>query len=979
MQMVDAAINSTERALRSYVDAFVQQQLVAARQEVKDYSERYLSAISGALEASNHGTEYRQAALIQVQGYIDQIHAIQSKLEVVQAEAELQVPHIQDATPYEELDMDAASSDADISLGPEVGADDVTPLVVDDTIVAEDCAAVSEDCAAVARDCAAVAQECAAVAEACVAEAQACAVEANDCAAVAKVSAAVAEDSAAVAEDSPAAAEDGRPNVEPLVDEFNYFLLGPENDADVLLGSQVVGMRGMSLGEETSFQLPERDAEEAHTPEVYHSMPTGGGYDAGVAAVPVPQADAGMVLLADDEHEAVFLALCKTEANIAMMADLEHMVAALPEADHFPQAADLSQVVLGCGDTEANEGREEDAVDAREAIEEDTDESNGESEKDAVLSCTSSMSGNSYKELVTFGSSELGGDGEEQLVSDDGEEEEEEEFMSELGGEGEVQVRSDDGAEEEEEEYMSELGGEGEVQVRSDDGAEEEEEEYMSDFEDDVQSELSVPLIVSEGAWEGAAGQDTAAHFEDDVRSDLSVPLCGAAEDATAPVDILDSHASSDFNSCSGDLCNSEEHYNTEERYEGEEEDSEEEEESDWDQAPHEVTLCMPHAASVEGEDEDSEEGEEEVSDWNLPRREVTHCLPHVTDVEGEEGDSEEEEEEDVFDYNLPRREVTHCLPHVTDVEGEEGDSEEEEEEEEVFDYYLPRREVTHCLPHVTGVEGEEEYSEEGEEEESNEDRPPPLFSGSDSEEQEDSEENVFDYNLPRREYPDSISTEEAAPTPLEATEEAAPTVLEADATTGADMVTPRFPSLSNLVAAAGATPPPNDLLTSDAPTPLPANKTAPLNSEQASALTAALNADDAATVNADMQFLTPSALDAATTNAGMQVLPPSSPAPMPASNALIAPAPPPAPLPLSQSGSFDYSAGFALAMSTSGLLKANSQNMESEGSDSGGWMLVEGDAIRSLQPTPTVCSIIRVRLELLFSGGLKLEEPYPD
>ncbi|GAX72603.1 hypothetical protein CEUSTIGMA_g59.t1 [Chlamydomonas eustigma] len=106
--LVEGAITSTERAVAAHVKAFVRKQLDAARTRVQEYCDRYLKATGSALDAGRRGTEYREAALRQVEFHLGRVTSISEQLAQVTTEAEKLVPHVQDAYPYDDMEDELA-------------------------------------------------------------------------------------------------------------------------------------------------------------------------------------------------------------------------------------------------------------------------------------------------------------------------------------------------------------------------------------------------------------------------------------------------------------------------------------------------------------------------------------------------------------------------------------------------------------------------------------------------------------------------------------------------------------------------------------------------------------------------------------------------------------------------------------------------------------------------------------------------------
>ncbi|GLI58627.1 hypothetical protein VaNZ11_000362 [Volvox africanus] len=90
--LVDGAVAASEQALEAYVGALIERQLEAARQQIRDYGDRYLGAMSASLAASSRGAECRSAALDAVEGYLARLENLLSRAEAAQKDAEAAVP-----------------------------------------------------------------------------------------------------------------------------------------------------------------------------------------------------------------------------------------------------------------------------------------------------------------------------------------------------------------------------------------------------------------------------------------------------------------------------------------------------------------------------------------------------------------------------------------------------------------------------------------------------------------------------------------------------------------------------------------------------------------------------------------------------------------------------------------------------------------------------------------------------------------------
>ncbi|KAG2498988.1 hypothetical protein HYH03_003174 [Edaphochlamys debaryana] len=90
--MVDGAISASERALGSHVGTMVERQLAAARERVRDYGDRYLSAMTSALSASARGAEHRAASLAAVEAYLQRLEGLAARAAEAQRAAEGAVP-----------------------------------------------------------------------------------------------------------------------------------------------------------------------------------------------------------------------------------------------------------------------------------------------------------------------------------------------------------------------------------------------------------------------------------------------------------------------------------------------------------------------------------------------------------------------------------------------------------------------------------------------------------------------------------------------------------------------------------------------------------------------------------------------------------------------------------------------------------------------------------------------------------------------
>ncbi|GIL70787.1 hypothetical protein Vretimale_3881 [Volvox reticuliferus] len=90
--LVDRAVAASEHALETYVGAVVERQLEAAKQQIRDYGDRYLSAMSAALAASSRGAECRSDALASVEGYLARLEDLLLRAAAAQKDAEASVP-----------------------------------------------------------------------------------------------------------------------------------------------------------------------------------------------------------------------------------------------------------------------------------------------------------------------------------------------------------------------------------------------------------------------------------------------------------------------------------------------------------------------------------------------------------------------------------------------------------------------------------------------------------------------------------------------------------------------------------------------------------------------------------------------------------------------------------------------------------------------------------------------------------------------
>ncbi|GIL46881.1 hypothetical protein Vafri_3748 [Volvox africanus] len=150
--LVDGAVTASEQALEAYVGALIERQLEAARQQIREYGNRYLGAMSAALAASSHGAECRSAALASVEGYLARLEELLLRAEAAQKDAEAAVPggaaglmdevevyddvSEEDACNHEHLNAQQQPQDFDEQEVPsEQGAEDVQQAPLD--IVAE--------------------------------------------------------------------------------------------------------------------------------------------------------------------------------------------------------------------------------------------------------------------------------------------------------------------------------------------------------------------------------------------------------------------------------------------------------------------------------------------------------------------------------------------------------------------------------------------------------------------------------------------------------------------------------------------------------------------------------------------------------------------------------------------------------------------------------------------------------------------------
>lgn len=114
IELVDTAINNSQKSLRSYVQQFINMQLQTARSKLEDYSDRYMCTMMSALELNNMGTDHRLAALQRVTTNMSLISALKAKALALQQSALLHVPQLQDAVDYE-TDFDDASESEHLS------------------------------------------------------------------------------------------------------------------------------------------------------------------------------------------------------------------------------------------------------------------------------------------------------------------------------------------------------------------------------------------------------------------------------------------------------------------------------------------------------------------------------------------------------------------------------------------------------------------------------------------------------------------------------------------------------------------------------------------------------------------------------------------------------------------------------------------------------------------------------------------------
>lgn len=113
MGIINTAMDNTDRALSAFVRTYIQQQLGQAKQQLQAYSERYLSAMTCALETSHQGAAQKADALDQMTRYVAVIGALLETAVALQGQVGGLVPQVQEVLAYDD--------DGEEEEGDEVG------------------------------------------------------------------------------------------------------------------------------------------------------------------------------------------------------------------------------------------------------------------------------------------------------------------------------------------------------------------------------------------------------------------------------------------------------------------------------------------------------------------------------------------------------------------------------------------------------------------------------------------------------------------------------------------------------------------------------------------------------------------------------------------------------------------------------------------------------------------------------------------